>query len=200
MTTRSVLLDFGNVIAFFDHRKACRQLAELSTAAMTADDIYMAIFNTSLEEAYDTGRMSTPAFLDALRTTLQLQADDDEIARAWCDIFTPNDAMAEAVPALKARGLRLVLASNTNALHYGWFGREFADTLSLLDAQVLSYQVGCRKPDPQFFRACLTAAGCPVAECLYVDDREDLVVAGHKLGLHGLVYTPAVDVLAHTCY
>ena len=195
MTTRCVLLDFGNVIAFFDHGKACRQLAELSTAAMSAHDVYQAIFSTSLEEEYDAGRMSTAAFLDALRTTLHLRADDAEITRAWCDMFTPNDALAAAVPALKARGLRLVLASNTNALHHGWFGRVCADTLSLFDAQVLSYQVGCRKPDARFFRACLTAAACPAAECVYVDDRQDLVAAGQQLGLHGLVYTPAVDLL-----
>ena len=55
--------------------------------------------------------------------------------------------MAATLQALKARGLRLVLASNTNELHHDWFDRAFADTLAVFDARVLSYQVGSRKPD-----------------------------------------------------
>ena len=67
MTTRCVLVDFGNVIAFFDHRKACRQLAALSSVQVEVDAVYAAIFQTSLEADYDTGRISTRQFLDALR-------------------------------------------------------------------------------------------------------------------------------------
>jgi putative hydrolase of the HAD superfamily len=200
MTTRSVLLDFGNVITFFDHRKACRQLAELSRTAVDANHIYQTIFDAGLETGYDTGRLSTPEFIGRLRHAFELDATDAEIGRAWSDIFTPNDAMAVAIRDLKRRGLRLVLASNTNALHHDWFARSYASTLSPLDAHVLSYQVGSRKPEPAFFAACLTAAQCAPAQCLYVDDRDDFVTAGRELGLNGLVYAPGVDVLSATCY
>lgn len=108
--------------------------------------------------------------------------------------------MTTALRDLKSRGVRLVLASNTNPLHHQWFAPLFAETLSAIDAQVLSYQVGCRKPERAFFSACLAAARCTPAECLYVDDRQDFVAAGRELGLNGLVYTPGVDVLGATCY
>ena len=163
VTTRCVLVDFGNVIAFFDHRKACRQLAALSSVHWRSTQVYDAIFKTSLEADYDTGRISTRQFLDALRRTLRLEATDAEIGRAWSDIYTPNEAMARTLQVLKARGLRLVLASNTNELHYDWFVPIFAGTLSNFDAHVLSYQVGSRKPERRFFDACLTAAGCPAS-------------------------------------
>jgi glucose-1-phosphatase len=200
VTTRCVLVDFGNVIAFFDHRKACRQLAALSSVQVEVDAVYAEIFQTSLEADYDTGRISTRQFLDALRRALGLEATDAVIGQAWSDIYTPNEAMARTIQALKTRGLRLVLASNTNELHHDWFDRVFADTLSVFDARVLSYQVGSRKPDRQFFTACLSAAGCPASECLYVDDRADLVAAGRHLGLPSLMYAPGVDVEAAVCY
>jgi len=200
MTTRCVLLDFGNVIAFFDHRKACRQLAELSTAALDGEHIYRAIFESGLETGYDTGRISTAEFIDRLRETFRLDGTDAEIGRPWSDIFTPNPSMAATIRGLNDRGVRIVLASNTNALHHEWFASQFGDPLASLDAQVLSYQVGSRKPERAFFSACLTAARCAPAECLYVDDREDFVAAGRELGLNGLIYTPGVDVLAATCY
>lgn len=200
MTTRCVLLDFGNVIAFFDHHKACRQLAELSTTGLDAEHIYHTIFETGLETGYDTGRLSTPDFLDRLRQAFDLRGDDREIGHAWSDIFAPNDAMAAAMRELKSRGLRLVLASNTNELHHEQFAREFADVLAPLDAQILSYRVGSRKPEPAFYAACIDASGCAPAECLYVDDRADFISVGRELGLPGVVYTPSVDVLGSLCY
>jgi glucose-1-phosphatase len=200
MTTRSVLLDFGNVIAFFDHHKACRQLAGLSRRGLDAQHIYHIIFETGLETGYDTGRLSTPDFIGRLRQTFDLRGDDREIAHAWSDIFSPNEPMAAAMRELKSRGLRLVLASNTNELHHEQFAREFADVLAPLDAEILSYRVGSRKPEHAFYAACIEAAGCPPGECLYVDDRADFISAGRELGLPGVVYTPTVDVLGALCY
>ena len=161
MIIRCVLVDFGNVIAFFDHRKACRELAALSSVPLAIDEVYASIFETPLEADYDAGRVSTSQFLDAVRRALRLEATDIEIGRAWSDIYTANETMATTIRALKARGLGLVLASNTNELHYDWFGRLFAETLSLFDAHVLSYQVGSRKPERPFFEACLTRCRVP---------------------------------------
>ena len=92
---------------------------------------------------------------------MSLEATDAEIGRAWSDIYTPNEAMARTLQVLKARGLRLVLASNTNELHHDWFDRVFAETLSVFDAHVLSYQVGSRKPDRQFFDGVPDRCGVP---------------------------------------
>lgn len=83
-------------------------------------------------------------------------------ARAWCDIFTPNPAIEELIVREKDRGTRLVLASNTNELHYQWFSRVFARVLKLFDEQVLSFRVGARKPDVRFFEEC-SALGNPTS-------------------------------------
>src|SRR5688572_11839801 len=116
MSIRCAVLDFGNVVAFFDHRKACRQLAELSRPSRDAAQVHQAIFETPLETDYDTGRISTATFLQVLRDDLGVQASDAEIGRAWADIFTLNPSMGAVIGELDTKGLRLVLASNTNAL------------------------------------------------------------------------------------
>jgi putative hydrolase of the HAD superfamily len=189
----AIIFDFGNVIAFFDHGKACRQLAELSTS-MDAEAIYAAVFNTTLERDYDSGRISTVDFLTQLRQSLSLRGSDEAIGRAWSDIFTPNESITRLIPDLKRRGVPLVLGSNTNALHHEWFGRLFDRTLALFDAQVLSYRIGCCKPDPRFYEACIAAAGRPASSSLYIDDRADFVAAGRAYGMNGIVYTPDSDL------
>jgi putative hydrolase of the HAD superfamily len=190
--TRCIVFDFGNVIALFDHMIACRQLGSLSRPLRDPQDVYERIFETSLEEDYDCGRLSTTAFIERLRQDLQLEASDDEIARAWCDIFLPNRAIEEVIVREKRRGTRLVLASNTNELHYQWFSRVFDRVLGLFDEQVLSFRIGARKPALPFFEACIRASGRAAHEIIYIDDRPDYVAAGRALGMQAFVYDPTL--------
>jgi glucose-1-phosphatase len=194
---RCLIFDFGNVIAFFDHRKAAARLARLAVSPVNPQIVYDAVFSSPLEADYDSGRVTTAEFLTRLRKQLNLRGEDIEIATAWNDIYRPNPAVAALVNAARQHGLRLVLGSNTNELHYNWFRPAFAATLDLFDAEVLSFRVGCRKPDLRFFEACVRA--CPdlrVGDCFYIDDRADFVDAAAAWGLPGIVYQPGTGVEA----
>jgi len=190
---RCFIFDFGNVIAFFDHGKAARQLAALSRR-LDPHQVYNAVFQTRLEEDYDSGRMTTAAFIERLRVELDLQASEAEIARAWNDMYTPNTAVLDAIEQVDRRGARLVLGSNTNELHYQWFRPRFAPTLDRFADEVLSYRVGCRKPDARFYDACVRACSpVSIADCLYIDDRADFIEAAGELGFRGIVYRRGVE-------
>ena len=171
---------------------ACQRRASLSRPSRDPRDAYERIFTTSLEEDYDCGRLSTAAFVERLRRDLQLEASDEAIAHAWCDIFTPNPAIEEVIVREKRRGTRLVLASNTNELHFEWFSRQFEPVLRLFDEQVLSFRVGARKPAVEFFEACIRASGRTADQIIYIDDRRDYVAAGRGLGMQAFVYDPAL--------
>src|SRR5207244_2214206 len=88
---------------------------------------------------------------------------------AFGDIFWPNDEVCALVPRLKER-YRLLLGSNTTELHARRFRQQFADILGHLDALVLSYEVGARKPKAAFFEHCQRQAGCESHQCLFIDD------------------------------
>jgi putative hydrolase of the HAD superfamily len=190
MTT--LILDLGNVIAFFDHRAACRQLAALASTGADESRVYGAIFKTPLEEDFDCGRISPEQFVGALRTTIASTAPDEAIARAWCDIFRLNDDVASLLPAIQLSPLRLVLASSTNALHFQWVTSRFPTAFEAFDEFVVSFEVGARKPDQAFFNEVLTAAAAPAHECMYIDDRPEYVHAAREMGMSGAVYGPGV--------
>jgi putative hydrolase of the HAD superfamily len=191
-----LILDLGNVVAFFDHRQACRQLAALATTGATPIDVYDQIFGGSLEEDFDCGRLMTPAFIARLRDALHIVAPDDAIAVAWSDIFRPNDDVVSILPLLKRSTSKLVLASNTNDLHYRWLARRMGESFACFDEFVLSFQSGVRKPAPAFFQHCVEAAGVSPRECVYVDDREDFVEVATAMGMTGRVYEPAVGFVS----
>lgn len=190
------IFDFGNVIATFDHGIACRQLSQLSNYVVSESTVRRVIFMSGLEARFDRGEFSAPAFIASLRRDLHISASDDEVARAWSDMFSPNVAIYETIRHIKAAQGRLVLASNTNELHYREISRRFGEILDLFDEQVLSFRIGAAKPDLRFFDACLNARRGAL-RCVYLDDREDFVEAARSHGFEALVYSggPGVEVL-----
>lgn len=188
---QSLILDLGNVVAFFDHRKACRQIAALATTGATPIDVFDQIFGSSLEEDFDCGRITTAEFVGALRSRFGITAPDASIGDAWSDIFLPNDDVASILPLLKRTTSKLVLASNTNELHYRWLASRLSDAFACFDEFVLSFELGVRKPAPAFFQRCVEAAGVEARDCVYVDDREDFVETATAAGMNGLLYEPA---------
>jgi putative hydrolase of the HAD superfamily len=187
MGTRAVVFDFGNVIAFFSHRRSAEQVARHTDMAPEAVEAYL--YGGRLMEDYETGRITTPVFIGTARQTCRLRCTDEEFDVAYSDMFWPNDPVCALVPRLAGRW-RLLLVSNTNDLHHRWFHRHFAETLGYFDALVLSHEVGARKPDRRIFEEARRRAGCAAEECLFIDDLPTNVEGARACGWRGLVYRP----------
>ena len=181
--TRALLVDLGKVLVGFDHQITCERMSEAT--GVPADRLRGVLFG-ELEGHFDRGRLTAIEFFRACEARLALSPVPDEIwIAAWRDIFTP---LPEAIAALgRVRpGVRRVLVSNTNALHWEGVLSVFRPD-DLLDEVVLSFRVGAAKPEPAFWAAALAAAGCGPAECVYADDRPELVAAASALGIPGFV-------------
>jgi putative hydrolase of the HAD superfamily len=181
--TRALLVDLGKVLVAFDHRVTCERMSEAT--GVPADRLRGVLFG-ELEGDFDRGRLTATGFFRACEARLALSPVPDETwVGAWRDIFTP---LPEAIAALgRVRpGVRRVLVSNTNALHWEGVLAVFRPE-ELLDEVVLSFRIGAAKPDPAFWEAALAAAGCGPDECVYADDRPELVAAASSFGIPGFV-------------
>jgi putative hydrolase of the HAD superfamily len=191
MSITTIVFDFGNVLGFFSHRKAAEQLAVYSP--LSADDILQRYLDPRLEDDFETGRMSLPAFRDLVRQRCRVTCGDEQLDLAIADMFTRNDEVCALVPALKPR-YRLVLLSNTNELHVRHFRRQFADTLQHFDALVFSHEVGLRKPYPEIYTRCCELGACTAAQSLFIDDMAANIDAARARGWQGIVYHPGLDL------
>ncbi|WP_422926383.1 HAD family hydrolase [Singulisphaera sp. PoT] len=191
MTQQSLALifDFGNVVAYFDYKKACEQLGrELGkTGEAFLEDIQAKGFS-DLVKQYESGKIGSEDFSRETCNLAGLEVGHDIFATAWADIFWLNESVGRLIPYLKQQGYRLVLGSNTNDLHALQFRRQFAETLSSFDALVLSYEIGHLKPTAAFYEACVAAAGYPNESCVFIDDLEENVEGARAAGLQGIVY------------
>jgi len=190
---KTIVFDFGNVLAFFDYRITLDRLA--SHSPLSAEALHRFLYGGELEDIFESGRITSTEFLRRVRDGCRLSCPDEALALAYADMFRPNDAVCALVPRLKPH-YRLLLGSNTNDLHSRYFLQQFARTMRHFDALVLSHEVGARKPRPEFFRHAQRLAGCAAEECLFIDDLPANVGGARALGWQGIVYTRETDLPA----
>ena len=138
---------------------------------------------------------------EELRRELAIERLDHAVVREAMVAALRFRAFPDAVPALRelrARGLRLVAASNWDASLPD--GLAQTGLAPYLDGAVSSAVVGAAKPDPAVFVEALRVAGCGAAEALHVGDSpsgdvEGARAAGRRVVLvdrHGTLPDPGV--------
>jgi glucose-1-phosphatase len=197
MREPALIFDFGNVIAFFDYLKACERFG--ARMGISGELFRQRVVDGGFADLlvqFESGRMAPEEFATAIKAISGLELSYREFAQAWKDIFWLNEPVARLIEVLKSRGYTLLLGSNTNVLHAAQFRHQFARTIDLFDHLILSYEVGCLKPDARFYREGLAAAGVPAGACVFIDDLEENVDGARKAGLHGLQYVDTPSLIA----
>jgi putative hydrolase of the HAD superfamily len=185
MGIAALVFDFGNVVGFFSHRRASERLAAL--AGLDADKVHRVLFGSRLEDDYESGRLTTAAFLAEVRRACGLTCADEVIAASYADIFWPNPDVCALLPRL-ARRYPLLMVSNTNDLHARRFQAQFAEELRPFRHRVLSHEVGARKPKREIFAHAERLAGCAPHELVFIDDLPGNVEGALACGWRGIVY------------
>jgi putative hydrolase of the HAD superfamily len=177
---KAVIFDLGKVLIHFDFQPGYRSLAGL--CPYTEAEIPRRIAPTGLVERLETGRVEPRAFFEEFRKALDLNLDYESFCEIWNGIFTEALIPESLIQGLAAR-YRLVLLSNTNALHFEMLRGKYAYLLRHFHALVLSHEVHAMKPSPAIYRAAIEQAGCLPAECFYTDDIAAFVEGGKAMGL-----------------
>ena len=189
---RTFLFDMGNVLVHFSHERMCAQMGAL--CGRSGLEICALLFDTGLQGEFERGHVSEPEFHRRLEKAVGRPLEFEGLRQAGSDIFQLNSSIVGVLDALRGRGHRLVLLSNTSISHYE-FVRERFDLLDRFDDFVLSFRVGALKPDAAIFAAALEAIHCDPAECFYTDDIPAYVEAGRRFGLRAEVFTDTIALL-----
>ena len=182
---KTIFFDFGNVLGFFDHKRAIARLAHFTD--LPPYELTLILYGGPIEDDYEAGRITTAEYVRLGKLNGRLTCTDDEFTAAFADIFWRNDEVCELIPRLKPR-YRLVLASNTNETHYRQYTEQFADVLQYFDHLCPSHLVGHRKPHPEYYAHCQRYADADPGECLFVDDLPANIEAARRLGWQGVCY------------
>ena len=177
---KTVILDLMGVILPIDFARCHAAFSEVSS--LLPQEIPARLRPTGLGERFETGRMSPEEFADEVCVALEVRVTYSQFWEIWQTIFLPEPLLSEGLLEGLRRRQRLVLLSNTNAVHFE-FARERYPLLRHFDDYVVSYQVGATKPSPAIYREAVARAGCRPEECFFADDVGKFVEAARREGI-----------------
>src|ERR1035438_3107315 len=163
---KATIFDLGRVLVYFDFNRGYQALEGLCPYSVA--EIPKRIATTDLVERFETGLVEPAEFVAEFSRILGLRIDYDHFCRIWSSIFTETLVPESMLEGLAAR-YRLVLLSNTNAIHFEMVRKNYP-LLRHFHELVLSYEVKAMKPNPRIFREAVARAGCRPEECFYTDD------------------------------
>jgi len=137
-------------------------------------------------ERFETGLLEPRDFVARISEALDLRVDYDEFCRIWSCIFRQALVPEEMLAGLASR-YRMLLVSNTNAIHFESIRRNYG-MLRHFDGLILSYEVKAMKPRAEIFERALELAGCAPGECFYTDDIAEYVAAAREMGIDGVQF------------
>lgn len=187
VTIRTIIFDFGGVLAKVDHMKACRALEKYSDCS--ASELFNLIFKSGIEDAHEIGTYSAREFWKKLSALFKSELTFSVFCEIWGDIFLPNLDIEKVVHNL-SRKYRLVLLSNTEDIHWSYISMMpiIQTYFSEEERLVLSFDVKARKPSSEIFNVGIEKALERPEKILYVDDNKDYVQSFKRIGVHGIVY------------
>lgn len=185
---RFFYFDLGNVLLFFDHARAARQMAEV--AGVSSELIWDVVYASGLFLRRETRELSDDAYYEAICERIGCRPDADRLELAGCDIFRSNLTMIPVIAQLKAAGYRLGMLSNTCSTHYDFFASgRFRLIPEAFDVVIASFEIGVMKPDPLIYRIAAERAGVSPAELFFVDDIPANVAGARDAGVDAVLYT-----------
>lgn len=177
---RTLIFDLGRVLVPFDFDRIYSRLAGLT--GLGRDEILERIRGTNLVRPFEAGQIEPQEFVQQITRALGIRLSYEEFAELWSSIFLPHTLIPDEVIASLKNGHRLLVLSNTNAIHFEMIEANYP-ILRHFDDYVLSYKVGFLKPEPEIYRAAIARAECAAAECFFTDDIEENVQAARREGI-----------------
>lgn len=183
---KNLIFDFGGVF--------CRADLDSCIAAFKAlgfsdvEDYLNRYAQKGMFGDLEAGKITDREFLKYVRRHTGREVTYEECRNAWLSFIAGlcEENVAQ-IPALKDKGYRVALLSNTNPFVASWIRNEILgiglDSYIGRRHQYLSYEMKCMKPAKEIFERLLAAEGFIPEETLFIDDSEANLQSARSLGI-----------------
>lgn len=199
---KNIIFDFGNVLFDLDLGNLERRFRQLMGAQF--EQAMQQLQAAKVFETYETGGMTTPEFVDALRFSVTPALPEADVTAAWNAIFIDMPRQRFELLARLRERYQVFLLSNINDLHARWIDgyllREhhlYDFDTRYFDAVYYSHLIRLRKPNRDIFEYVLADAELVATECIFFDDLPSNVEAAQEVGINSVLHPPGKDIGAH---
>jgi putative hydrolase of the HAD superfamily len=189
---RGLLVDFGGVLTtnvFGSFKAFCRREG-------LPEDTIKETFRErgeglALLRRLERGEIDSDEFERRFAPVIGVDDSDGLVGRLFQDMG-PDDAMLDAVRAVRRAGIPTGLISNS------WgAGLPYDPALldELFDEVVISGDVGMHKPEPEIFELAAARIGVPAPRCVFVDDLRENCAGAEAVGMTAILHRGAERTL-----
>ena len=182
---RTLIFDLGQVVIPFDWKRGYGALAEFSP--YPPEEIRRRIKETGLFGVFERGQIEPGDLARRLSAILEMNVPFEKFRELWSGIFLPETIIPDKMLASLHANHRLLLLSNTDAIHYGWVMEKYP-IMRHFDHCVLSFELGLRKPEPGVYQEAIRQAGCAAAEIFFTDDLADNIAGALLAGIDAVQF------------
>ncbi len=181
----TIIFDFGGVLYRInpeDSFSAFTKLINKSGVKVSREVIL-----SRLVVPYEKGELSSPGFINGLRSYCNNVIDNNELIRIWN--LTLKELYPDSFQILSyfKKYYDILLLSNTNEIHYEFFKPECREIFSLFRKKYFSYQIGMAKPDNEIFNYLIEDAGINKSKSLFIDDNTANIATAKAMGFRTLL-------------
>ena len=197
---RNLLFDFGNVLIDIDVAGTKAHMESFLRPEVREEHGIEQL--TQLVHSYETNQISTAEFADRIVLLSKPWIEASDIIEAWNGML--KEITAPRLPMLKAlkEKYRVMMLSNTNALHIEWVHQYVFATYHIRDFEsqffhnvYYSHQIGYRKPSEEAFSFVIQDSNIDPTETLFIDDMEENIHAAEKLGFQTRLFSSHEEIV-----
>lgn len=184
---KGFLFDLGNVIIPFSNYLAIHEVKPYSKK--TVKEIYDIFLESAVVNKFSEGKLTPEDFFEKIKDILEISIDFKFIyfKKIWNNIFSEDIRMTKLIKKI-SKNYKIGIISNINKLHYEYIRNKFK-IFKEVDEIILSYKVGCQKPDKKIYEFAINKMNINAGNLIYIDDRLELIKAGEKIGFKCIHYT-----------
>ncbi len=182
----NIIFDLGGVLLNLDYSATERAFEALGIPDFRQR--FSQLRQDHFFDEWETGKLSTEAFIDGLRGAGGKHLGTEQIIDAWNAMLL--DFPLRRLQILQQLRLRyeLFLLSNTNEIHEEAFNKRLQEVCGwnslghFFEKIYFSHRVGLRKPGKEIFERILSDNGLKAAETLFIDDSPQHIETAKSLG------------------
>lgn len=185
---QAVLFDYGMVLC---DKPEAHSWQRLESILGVEPERFEALY-WKYRDAYDRGALSARAYWETVARELDKPFDEqtllalmDADVAAWT---RPNVVMMEWAERLNRAGIKTGILSNIgDAMEVGVL--ETFPLLNEFSHHTFSHRLGIAKPDAAIYQHAVLGLGVGAGGILFVDDREENILAARAVGMVGVLYS-----------
>lgn len=176
------VFDLGNVIVDIDFNRVLGVWSNLGRVPLAQLQSHF-LPGESFHQ-HERGEISDEQFAVNICDELGLALSFDQFTAGWQAVFVGvRHEVVSIMNQLRQRGERVVILSNTNKLHAGFWPTEYPEVQQAADHIYLSQEMGMRKPEVRIYQQVLEQEGFTADQTVFFDDNAENIEAARALGI-----------------